>query len=196
MEPPQMESAPSNKHEQQDSFFTAELVDKTKDALSKQLHTEWRDGIRTGFEANDQSPDTPRLRASKDSTGEADAEWFAEQEAAGVEFPTDDKGNKLINTNVAYEDLPPSWKNANIGAANFVVDNIVEDSKTGKDVVNDDYIEGLSSRIHDQWMEDNSWQKDQTPELFVPYDDLPESEKAKDRDHVLLALDALTSPEA
>ena len=45
-------------------------------------------------------------------------------------------------------------------------------------------------------MEDNSWQKDQTPELFVPYDDLPESEKAKDRDHVLLALDALTSPEA
>ena len=88
-----MESAPSNKHEQQDSFFTAELVDKTKDALSKQLHTEWRDGIRTGFEANDQSPDTPRLRASKDSTGEADAEWFAEQEAAGVEFPTDDKGN-------------------------------------------------------------------------------------------------------
>jgi hypothetical protein len=34
-------------------------------------------------------------------------------------------------------------------------------------------------------MERNSWAKESSPELFVPYSQLPESEKSKDRVQII-----------
>jgi hypothetical protein len=41
-----------------------------------------------------------------------------------------------------------------------------------------------ASRVHDVWMEMNSWEHDTSPHLFVPFDELAEEEKEKDRDIV------------
>jgi hypothetical protein len=50
-------------------------------------------------------------------------------------------------------------------------------------------IEGLSAQIHEQWLSRNSWAKDGP--LGVPYNELPEEEKQKDRDVITAAYDIL-----
>lgn len=176
----------------QEIYVGAEMVAQAKEVLSQHLHEDWREGIRAGFEANGEAADTERLRTSKDKTGEQDAAWFAEQEAAGVVFSTDENGNKLINTNVPYEQLPPSWQEANIGAASFVAEAVADEINIRGEMTIDS-VEGVASLVHDKWMEDNSWQADSRPDLFVAYDELTEEEKAKDRNQVLLANEYLTN---
>lgn len=184
----------NEKHDQseaqrtQDIFVGAELLSQAKDVLSQHLHEDWREGIRAGFEADGKSADSERLRTSKDKTGEQDAVWFAEQEAAGVVFSVDENGEKLVNTNVPYEQLPPSWQEANIGAASFVAEAVADEINI-RGEMSVDTIEAVASMVHDKWMEDNSWQADSRPDLFVPYDELTGEEKAKDRNQVLLAAD-------
>lgn len=41
--------------------------------------------------------------------------------------------------------------------------------------------EEAAARIHDVWAQHNDWQREKNPQLFVPYKDLPENEKDKDR---------------
>ncbi len=171
--------------------ISAEKLEEIKETLSKHLHENWKKDIERGFVDKGEDPESERLRTSKDPSGEMDKEWFTERESIGIEFATDENGNKLINTNVHYEDLPPSWQNANIGAATFVAEGVVGDFNNGEDVTTDDYIENYASKIHDKWMEDNDWAKDYNPELFVDYNELPESEKKKDRDQVLLTVEQL-----
>lgn len=168
-----------------------DTIASAKEALSEQLHENWRKDIEAGFVAAGEAADTPRLRPSKDATGEQDAAWFADKEARGVVFDTDEAGKKLVNTNVAYEELPPSWQKANEGAAGFVVDAVVSRSEQGIDVTSDDAVEDLASAVHDKWMQDNAWQRESNPGLFVPYHELPEDEKKKDRDQVLLTVEKL-----
>lgn len=50
-------------------------------------------------------------------------------------------------------------------------------------------VEGLSAQIHEQWLSRNSWAKDGP--LGVPYNELPEEEKQKDRDVITAAYDIL-----
>lgn len=164
---------------------------KAKEALSEQLHENWRKDIEAGFVADEKQADTPRLRPSKDKTGQEDAAWFADKEANGIVFETDENGSKLVNTNVAFSELPPSWQKANSGAANFAVDTVVSSLESGEDMTSDEAIEKSASAVHENWMKDNSWQQESTPDLFVPYDQLIESEKKKDRDQVLLAVEHL-----
>jgi hypothetical protein len=61
-------------------------------------------------------------------------------------------------------------------------------------------LEELASGVHDFWIEENSWQgnPDQPEEtrknfarLSVPYDELPEDEKQKDRNFIVRALKSM-----
>lgn len=161
---------------------------RAKRDLSVALHENLRKDIEDGFSSNGQPAETPRLRPSKDKTGEKDKAWFAAQEAKDVKFTEDENGNKLVNTNVPYKELPPSWQEASSSAANFVVDTIAKALANGETVMSNDYVEKASSAVHDKWMADNAWQQESAPELFVPYAELPENEKEKDRDQILMAI--------
>lgn len=166
-------------------------INEVREELSEYLHESWKEGIEIYYENNNMSPNSERLRPSKDKTGLIDQEWFKQQELNGAVFPVDDNGNKLVNTNVHYSDLPPSWQNANIEAASFVSKEVASDYNQGLDITKDAYIEEFASKIHDNWMKDNSWQQEINPELFVPYQELPEIEKAKDRNQVLLTIEKM-----
>ncbi len=61
-------------------------------------------------------------------------------------------------------------------AMNEVEINSVEDIKT------------LADKFHKVWMECNSWQKDNSPEMFVPYSKLSRDLKIKDLEQVELAI--------
>jgi hypothetical protein len=49
-------------------------------------------------------------------------------------------------------------------------------------------IEKLADEFHKVWMECNSWQKDNSPEMFVPYSQLSSELKIKDLEQVELAI--------
>ncbi len=178
-------------HETQSQYVDGLMLERAQDRLSALLHGEWRKELQAGFVRNGQEANTERLRPSKDKTGEADVAWFAAQEANGTQFPIDDAGNKLVNTNAAYEDLPPSWQQANIGAARFVTEYVADSINTGAHM-GEEYVEQAASAVHDNWMRDNEWDKENRPELFVPYGDLTEDEKQKDRAQVFTAMQEFT----
>ncbi|MEI6237238.1 MAG: hypothetical protein WCP03_01385 [Candidatus Saccharibacteria bacterium] len=169
-----------------------DIAEKAKEVLSAALHQNWREDIQKGFLDKGESPDTPRLRVSKDKTEAQDLEWYKEQEEKGVVFDIDPESDKrLVNTNVPYEELSPSWQGANSGAAEFVVDALVEGTEHGEDIADEEFIQKLASMIHDKWMEDNAWDRENNPQLFVPYEELEPKEQKKDADQVRIALAAL-----
>lgn len=186
------ENAKRNGAEVANMPFSDKEVITAIEETSKILHETWRKGIEAGFVEQGLAADKPRMRVSKDKTEQTDIAWYESQEAVGVTFERDaESGKRLVNTNVPYDELSPSWQNANIGAANFAVNGVVEAAKMGVDVTSNEFIEAMSDEIHEQWMVDNSWEKDSKPELFIAYKDLTEDEKKKDRDQVLVVLESL-----
>lgn len=172
--------------------FSDEEVKIAIELTSKVLHETWRKGIEAGFLAQGLAAESPRMKPSKDKSEQVDLAWYDYQEAGGRVFERDaETGKRLVNTNVAYEELSPSWQNANIGAANFAVTGVAEAAEIGVDVTSNEFIEAMSAEIHEQWMIDNAWEKDSKPYLFVAYPELPEEEKVKDRAQVLVVLEAL-----
>ncbi len=85
--------------------------------------------------------------------------------------PNGDGEVDIANTH--YSSLPVKWQDENKAQATAVIQSIIN-SKTLD-------IEELSSIVHEQWMQRNSWAQKDQPELFVPYSALPENEKEKDR---------------
>jgi hypothetical protein len=62
-------------------------------------------------------------------------------------------------------------------------------SHRNSEVITPDKVEEIASIVHDKWLERNEWAKG--GELDVPYEQLPEDEKAKDRDQVMIGLATL-----
>jgi hypothetical protein len=52
-------------------------------------------------------------------------------------------------------------------------------------------LESLASEVHEQWLSRNPWAIEQKSKLAVPYSELPEEEKQKDRDVILQAIEVL-----
>lgn len=89
----------------------------------------------------------------------------------------------IANTN--YEDLPEDWKKENRASA-LVATNIIYKAVSNKvDMTDSKFVEESSASIHAEWLKRNAWAKG--GELDVPYSKLPEVEKAKDREIILLA---------
>jgi hypothetical protein len=107
----------------------------------------------------------------------------------GNENPTrmkdDGMGGQVDILNTSYSDLPPKWQAENKAQAQSAISLVAKnmDGAMGN-------IEGLASEVHDQWVSRNSWAKDGP--LGVPYSELPEEEKQKDRDVIVAAYEILS----
>ncbi len=94
--------------------------------------------------------------------------------------------NEVDIANCTFEELPSDWQYENLEAAKVAVNEVFDDVMTGKEISHD-RIEEMSSRVHDAWLGRNSWVYDPeygNPVLAKPYEELPEEEKAKDREQI------------
>jgi hypothetical protein len=109
--------------------------------------------------------------------------------AKGNENPTRMKdegmGGQVDILNTSYSDLPPKWQAENKAQAESAIGLV---AKNMDNAMMD--IEGLSAQVHEQWLSRNSWAKDGP--LGVPYSELPEEEKQKDRDVITTAHEILS----
>ena len=109
--------------------------------------------------------------------------------AKGNENPTrmkdDGMGGQVDILNTSYSDLPPKWQAENKAQAESAIGLV---AKNMDNAMMD--IEGLSAQVHEQWLSRNSWAKDGP--LGVPYSELPEEEKQKDRDVITAAHEILS----
>lgn len=109
--------------------------------------------------------------------------------AKGNENPTrmkdDGMGGQVDILNTSYSDLPPKWQAENKAQAESAIGLVARNMDSA---MMD--IENLSAQVHEQWLSRNSWAKDGP--LGVPYTELPEEEKQKDRDVISAAHEILS----
>jgi len=115
--------------------------------------------------------------------------YRAGEMAKGNENPTrmkdDGMGGQVDILNTSYADLPPKWQGENKAQAEAAISLVAKDMEGAMG-----NIEGLAAQVHEQWLSRNSWAKDGP--LGVPYNELPEEEKQKDRDVVEAAYEILS----
>jgi hypothetical protein len=78
------------------------------------------------------------------------------------------------NINVPFEELHPDWQRENLAAGRAAAEAVTKFP---------DDMEKAAEYIHIQWMKRNP-KADYNAAQHVPYDELPEDEKEKDRVHV------------
>ena len=78
------------------------------------------------------------------------------------------------NINVPFEKLHPDWQRENLAAGRAAAEAVTKFP---------DDMEKAAEYIHIQWMKRNP-KADYNAAQHVPYDELPEDEKEKDRVHV------------
>ena len=127
--------------------------------LGSLLHEEWRQPryreITKDYE--------PRIKKTKDSA------WMQAHGGA----------TEVDIANTPYEDLPSEWQGENKSSAEVAVTEVVNALYGGVGSLNESFIETASSTLHDKWLERNgSWAP---PEQKLPYSELSEEEKEKDR---------------
>lgn len=115
--------------------------------------------------------------------------YRAGEKAKGNENPTrmkdDGMGGQVDILNTSYSDLPPKWQAENKAQAESAIGLVAKDLEGAMG-----NIEGLAAQVHEQWLSRNSWAKDGP--LGVPYNELPEEEKQKDRDVIEAAYEILS----
>ncbi len=115
--------------------------------------------------------------------------YRAGEMAKGNENPTrmkdDGMGGQVDILNTSYDQLPAKWQAENKAQAESAISLVAKDMEGAMG-----NIEGLAAQVHEQWLSRNSWAKDGP--LGVPYNELPEEEKQKDRDVVEAAYEILS----
>lgn len=97
----------------------------------------------------------------------------------------DGQGGEVDIANTDYADLPEKWQAENRASADHVV-NLLRDEQAPAD---QDPMEWAAEEVHKSWLDRNgSWAPE---EQKLPYTQLSEEEKQKDRDVVQAALDVL-----
>jgi hypothetical protein len=91
--------------------------------------------------------------------------------------------------NTHYRDLPADMRRDNWESADVAVRLIRDSARRGVNVRSDDFLETASSSLHDAWLYRNGFRA--AAEQRLPYAELSEVEKAKDRVFILNALDVL-----
>jgi ABC-type dipeptide/oligopeptide/nickel transport system ATPase component len=108
--------------------------------------------------------------------------------AKGNESPTrmkdDGMGGQVDILNTSYAELPEKWQAENKAQAQSAIGLVAQNME---DAMSN--IEDLAAQVHEQWLSRNSWAKDGP--LGVPYNELPEEEKQKDKDVISAAYDIL-----
>jgi hypothetical protein len=80
-------------------------------------------------------------------------------------------GNYYIDIAVPFDKLTPDWQEANTNMATFVLNMLDKNAN----LPHEEYFH----EIHEFWLTQNEWARGGP--LGVPYNELPEEEKAKDR---------------
>lgn len=93
-----------------------------------------------------------------------------------------ERGGKLVDINKEWKDLDPAAQQDNRVAARVAYDAVKQYG---------DNTEAAADYVHRKWMERNASQRATQPALFEDYANLPEAEKAKDRNHVILMRELL-----
>lgn len=86
--------------------------------------------------------------------------------------------------NMEYNELPFDWSYENRATARIACKYVIQGLRH-KRLFNQNYIEEISNIIHIQWMKRN--ENNSQKELMIPYQNLSEIEKDKDREAVLIA---------
>ncbi len=88
--------------------------------------------------------------------------------------------------NTSYAELPSDWQAENKASAEVAIDAVLKADQAGEPL-NNTFIEGAASGIHDAWLQRNEWAKG--GDLDKPFTELPEDEKEKDKIFVKRAME-------
>ena len=137
-------------------------------SLGSDLHEEWRAPRRL-----EDGTFEPRMKKSKDEA------WTAAHGTDDVDI-----------ANCTFAELPSNWQYENLEAARVAV-NLVYDGVVEAKQYTPEEIEMMASDVHEAWLQRNDWVFDPNygnPAQAVPYLQLSEEEKAKDRVQVLAGI--------
>lgn len=148
-----------------------EAIASIKNTVASKLHEDWR---KTRL--NEDGSFEPRLKKTSDQ------KWINDHE--GID--------EVDIANTSYEDLPSDWQAENATAGEVVATELVIAKRNGEEMT-PEMVEMIASIVHDKWLQRNEWAKG--GELDVPYAELPEEEKAKDRDQVMIGLAVVSGKE-
>ncbi len=136
-------------------------------SVASELHDAWREPRKL-----EDGSYEPRVKKTSDS------KWSDEHGTDEVDI-----------ANTSFEDLPTDWQKENADAAEVAYGLLTQGLNMNLDITSNDFIEQAAAEIHTAWLarENNSYARG--GELDVPYDELPEDEKAKDRSQILIAIE-------
>ena len=146
--------------------------DRMVDRMAGMLHDEWRRG---------------RLKAG--THGQPDAVYKSCMKPSGL-----DDGRE-IDIAQAHDSLAPKWQAENREAAAIAIWLVRREMSQGTgldEMRSGSGLERLAADVHEAWMQRNP-RADYNAAQHVPYASLPEAEKQKDRDQVLIAVDLIQS---
>ena len=148
---------------------TAELIgDEQRQQLTidlaSTLHESWRVNRLLPTGAYD-----PRVKTTIDTA------WISTHQTDQVDI-----------ANTAFADLPGDWQEENMAAAIVAMNEVISAYEQGTEF-NDAFVESASAQVHIEWLKRNSeWAE---ADQKLPYAQLSEEEKDKDRLQVLKAIE-------
>ncbi len=147
-----------------------------KDIYIKQmwskLHEERRKSYATKIENRDENwAIKPRIKKTTDK------EWIEKHWT-----------NEVDIANTKFEDLPKDRQVENTAAATVAI-NLIYEKVLRWEEITPEMVEEMSAKVHEERLKRNQYAK--WWELDKPYKELPEVEKAKDRDQILEAIETM-----
>lgn len=114
-------------------------------------------------------------------------EWKKpKDEARNVLYGTDD----VDIANCSFDELSSNWQYENLEAARVAIGLVYD--KTIGEMITPEEAEVLAATIHEEWLMRNDWVYNPeygNPELAVPYADLSQEEKDKDKAQIQPAVE-------
>lgn len=151
--------------------------DAIKEALAYSLASDLHEAWRANRKLEDGTFE-PRIKKSTDEA------WNTKHQTDEVDI-----------ANSSFEQLPRNWQFENLEAARVAI-NLVYDSTISGEKMTQEKIEEASSNVHMAWLERNTWVFDPNygdKSLAVPYEELSEEEKAKDRVQIMEGIQKVKS---
>lgn len=155
-----------------------DVLDEASSAMASELHDQWRNENQNPHEVDGKIVYEPRVKILAEVDGEQ--KWFNDGKVP--ENATEIKRQDIANT--PYDQLDKHWQAENKAAADVVVGLMVE--RNGKIDLDDPATRSeVGGIIHDAWLTRNPWEQD--GELGVPFDQLDETQQAKDLSQIVTA---------
>jgi hypothetical protein len=142
---------------------------------AKDLKNAGQPFLTSELEESNKITNKQRSSAIEQFASKAHEDWRKEYQAKNGNTPRIKKNSDGSegDINVPFNKLHPDWKKENLAAGKAAHDSVMK-YKNNR--------EAAAEHIHNEWMKRNpkgDWNADQ----HVPYSELPEDEKQKDKDH-------------